>query len=415
MASAILAVLVAAAVQEPGDPDRVQPTLLDRVRPQEASGTAWQPAATPMAAFHFRDYGWNFMADASIFAGYDIQTGDRGEDAWYSTNWIMLMGWRPLGGGEITLRTMASVENWTVGERGYPLLGQTGEGLHDRQHPHDLFMELAAAWSAPLSPDLGVQVYAALVGDPALGPVAFPHRRSAAADPCAPLGHHWQDSTHISPGVLTAGLFTTFAKLEASWFNGREPDDNRLDLDLDVPDSVAARLWINPSPAWSMQVSAGRLDEPEEDEPGISVRRMTASTTATGRLASGAAWSATALWGRNDPSEGRATDAFLAEGIFEFTGEHTVFGRAEVARKTGRDLDLAPALAGDSFPIVSLSLGYVFDFARLQDQEIGLGLRFTVDLLDRDLEADYGHRIVYGLALFLRLRPFPISGHSPHK
>ena len=397
-----------------GDPSTPRVTILDRVRAQEASGTAWQPAQTPNTGLHSEVEGWTLMAHAAVFAAFDFQTGKRGEDAFFSANWLMVMAHRPLGGGEIALRAMASVEPMSVGDRGYPLLLQNGEGLHDRQHPHDLAMELGASWSVPLSEGLGAQFYAAVVGEPALGPVAFPHRHSAASDPAAPLGHHWQDSTHISPGVLTAGLFTTFAKLEASWFNGREPDENRLDLDFDVPDSAAVRLTVNPDPAWSLQVSAGRLDEPEEDEPGVSVRRATASATVSGRIGGEGAWSATALWGRNDPSEGRTTDAFLVEANVEINRAHAVFGRAEALRKTGHDLDLDPALEDETFPVASLSVGYLYNFTRVHDQEIGLGLRITADFIDRDLEDTYGDPVEWGFLVYLRLRPAPNSAPAHH-
>jgi hypothetical protein len=409
----LVSIVLTAVPQEHGghgDPTKTVETLLDRVRPLHASGTAWQPAQTPVTAMHSRIEGWHVMAHAAVFGVYDYQTGDRGEDAFFSTNWLMVMGHRPWGGGEVLLRGMISVEEITVGDRGYPLLLQSGEGLHDRQHPHDLFMELAAGWSAPLSDSIGVQFYGGIVGEPALGPVTFHHRHSAAADPIAPLGHHWQDSTHISPGVLTGGLFTSFAKLEASWFNGREPDNNRLDLDLDVPDSGAVRLSLNPTPFLSMQLSAARLDEPERDEEGVSVRRATASVTGTGKLGLDGAWSAAVVWGRNAPSEGPTTDAFLAEANVELDGVHTVFGRAEALRKSGHDLDLGPALNDETFPILSLSLGYLYTFTRLQDQEIALGIMGTANVLDRDLEAFYGDGVEYGVLLFLRLRPAPISG-----
>jgi hypothetical protein len=404
------------AFQEPhgghGHPERVPETLLDRVRSQEATGTGWQPGLSPHAAMHGKFEGWELMTHAAVFAGFDAQTGRRSDDAFFSTNWIMVAGRRPLGSGELTLRAMASAEAVTVGDEGYPLLLQSGEGLADHQHPHDLFMELSAGWAVPLSEGVGAQVYAAVVGEPALGPVTFHHRHSASADPAAPLGHHWQDATHISPGVLTGGLFTPVAKLEASWFNGREPDDNRLDIDFDVPDSYSARLTVNPAPAWSIQASAGRLDEPEEDEPGVSVFRSTASAMVTGRLGGGGAWSATAAWGRNDPSEGDPSDSYLVEATVELDGTHTVFGRLEHVRKSGRDLQVDPSLDDDLFPVASLSAGYLFTFARIQDQELALGVRATANRIDEDLRAFYGDEVEWGFIFFLRLRPGLSETHA---
>ncbi|HZL70850.1 MAG TPA: hypothetical protein VFC86_00215, partial [Planctomycetota bacterium] len=217
-----------------------------------------------------------------------------------------------------------------------------------------------------------------------------------------------------SPGVLTAGLFTGVAKLEASWFNGREPDDNRMDLDLDVPDSASVRLSVNPTPAWSLQASAGRLDEPEEDQPGVSVRRTTVSSTGAGRWGAEGSWSASVIWGRNDPSKGAATNAFLVEGTLEFDRVHALFARAEALRKSGHDLELGPALEAETFPVLSVSVGYLYTFTRLQEQEIALGIEIAANPIDHDLREFYGDPVEWGFVLFLRLRPAPIPGSKPH-
>src|SRR5213593_4131529 len=172
-------------------------------------------------------------------------------------------------------------EPWTIGARGYPLLLQSGESyggtpLHDRQHPHDLFMELAALYERPVGRDLGLSVYLAPVGEPAVGPVAFPHRPSAADDPLAPISHHWQDGTHITFGVVTAGVFTRDVKLEASWFNGREPDENRTDFDYAGRrlDSYSGRLTVNPGPRWSFSAWYAYLKSPEGLHPDESLHRF---------------------------------------------------------------------------------------------------------------------------------------------
>src|SRR5204863_8412876 len=109
-------------------------------------------------------------------------------------------------------RVMLSVDPATVGKSGYPLLLQTDEAVNglpliDRQHPHDLFMELAATYNHPLGRDGGsVFLYAGLPGEPALGPPTFMHRFSGTEIPEAPISHHWLDSTHITFGVVTGGL-----------------------------------------------------------------------------------------------------------------------------------------------------------------------------------------------------------------
>src|SRR5437773_4254134 len=187
---------------------------------------------------------------------------------------------------------MLSLDPLTVTRRGYPLLLQSGEAfkgepLHDAQHPHDLFMELAASYTRPVSDGVAFQVYGAPVGEPALGPAAFPHRLSASSDPLAPLGHHWQDSTHISFGVLTAGILTRKVKVEGSWFNGREPDDRRFDFDFRKLDSWSGRVSVNPTDSLSLQASYGLLETPEELEPGQSIRRATASASYNRKLHGG--------------------------------------------------------------------------------------------------------------------------------
>ena len=106
---------------------------------------------------------------------------------------------------------MFSIEPATIGDRNYPELFQQGETafgnpIVDGQHPHDFFMEVAALYDLPLSPHTLLSFYAAPIGDPAIGPTAYPHRQSASEDPIAALGHHQQDSTHIAFNVLTGGL-----------------------------------------------------------------------------------------------------------------------------------------------------------------------------------------------------------------
>ena len=227
---------------------------------RDGSGTSWQPDSSPMAAIHANIGEWQFMLHGVAFLGLDSQGSARGDAQFNSVNWLMGMASHPLGAGVISARVMMSLEPLTVGGFGYPLLLQTGESwrglpLHDRQHPHDLFMETALMYTAPITDDIGAQFYAAPAGEPAFGPVAFPHRVSARSNPLAPIGHHWQDSTHISYGVVTAGVFGRLWKVEGSWFNGREPDENRYNFDLRTPDSFSARLSVNPSSNLSLQAS----------------------------------------------------------------------------------------------------------------------------------------------------------------
>ena len=254
---------------------------------REGSGTAWLPDMSPMYAIHWQRGDWQLMAHENAFIQFLHESGDRGADQVGSINWAMGMAQRNLGPGRLQLRAMFSAEPWTIRGCGYPDSLATGEqcngqNIHDRQHPHDLFMELAAIYSVPFGRNLHWQVYAAPVGEPALGPVAYPHRVSATPNPLAPISHHWLDSTHVVFGVVTGGVYGTNWKAETSVFNGREPDENRTNFDFAPMDSVSGRLWFLPTSHLALQVSAGRLKEAEPGEgiaPRVTVNRLTASAT----------------------------------------------------------------------------------------------------------------------------------------
>ncbi|HEU4730117.1 MAG TPA: hypothetical protein VFT22_19600 [Kofleriaceae bacterium] len=376
---------------------------------RDGSGTAWQPDATPMFAHDVMTGGWMLMFHYSVHGGYDRQGSDRGDDRAIGLGWAMGMASHELGGGQLTLRAMLSPEPFTLGKRGYPLVLQTGEEvggipLHDRQHPHDLFMELAASWLRAVSDDLALQLYAAPAGEPALGPVAFPHRPYALYDMTAALGHHWEDSTHISFGVLTAAAYTRRVKLEGSWFNGREPDENRYDINLRRPDSWSGRLTVNPSPSWSMQASYGYLATPEQLEPDVSVQRATASATYAGAIGGHAA-GVTLVLGRNMPSTGPSTDASLLEGTAGVAGGVTAFGRVEWLTKTGADLSLSAADATRRFGMAAFSAGAVYELPETRGLVVGVGARGALDVISSDLEATYGTRTPLAGFLYVEVHP----------
>lgn len=381
---------------------------------REGSGTAWLPDSTPMHAVHRQAGPWQVMLHGNVFVGYDHQGSDRGDEQFLSTNWLMLMARRHVAGGEFGARAMLSLEPLTVGKEGYPLLLQTGESLegvplHDRQHPHDLFMEAALTYARPITKSVGLQLYAAPAGEPALGPVAFPHRISAASDPLAPLSHHWQDSSHITFGVLTAGLFTRRVKLEGSWFNGREPDEDRYDFDLRQFDSFSGRLALNPSASLSLQASYGFLESPEGLEPETSLRRLTLSATHHLPLRGKGFLATTGVWGRNDESGEPPTDAFLFEGNLDLDGRNMIFGRLEFVEKTGADLVLPPAQELETFDISSAVLGYLREFDRVGSFSPGVGIRGSINFIRDDLRPSYGTNNPAGVMVFLRVRAAPMQ------
>ena len=359
---------------------------------RDASGTSWQPDSTPMEGYGFKAGGWTGMVHGYALGVYDHQGGPRGDAKAFSESMLMLMAQHAAGAGTLTLRTMLSLDP-AMGKDGYPLLLQTGETadgitpLVDRQHPHDLFMELSGTYSLPLGGDTSAFLYAGYPGEPALGPPTFMHRVSGMDSPAAPITHHWLDSTHITYGVITTGLVHGAWKLEGSVFNGREPDQFRWNFDPLRLNSYSGRISWNPTPDWALQVSYGFIKSLEQLEPGVDQHRVTASA-AYNRKLTGGNWQTTLAWGRNNLEPGPTLDALLLESAVNWGG-HTVFGRAETAQKN--ELFTAPSpLAGRVFRVAAFSLGYIYDIPVAQHLALGLGVQGTVDALPSPIQPAYG-------------------------
>jgi len=321
----------------------------------------------------------------------------------------MGMGRRRVGAGVVGARVMLSAEPFTISGCGYPNLLASGElcdgdGIHDKQHPHDLVMELAAEYSRPFTRSLRWHVYGGPAGEPALGPVAFPHRASAMANPIAPISHHWLDATHITYGVVTSGLTADRWRLEGSVFNGREPDDERHDFDFGPLDSFSARLQLAPTDGLALQVSAGRLESAEAGEgdlPPRDVARITASMQYQGTLA-GRALATTVAWGGNHEVQ-TWTHAVLAEGVLTMTARHTLFARAEIAGKRGHDLHIHENVL-EIFTVGKLQGGYLWLFAPRRGMQAGLGGSASAAIVPAAIQPNYGG-LGLGIGVFATLRP----------
>jgi hypothetical protein len=367
---------------------------------REASGTAWQPDASPHAGAHVSAGQWSLMGHVTLFGVYDWQGGPRGGEKAFVSGMAMGTARRPAGPGTLQLRAGLSPDS-LMGRRGYPLLlaaGETADGVEplvDRQHPHDLFMELSASYSLPLSERSSLYVYAGLPGEPAFGPPPFMHRQSALDSPEAPISHHWLDSTHISFGVLTAGLVVGDVKLEGSRFNGREPDQRRFNIETGPLDSTAFRLSWNPAPTLSLPASWAHLGAPEQLEPGRNQTRWSASALYNQPLGRRARWATTLAWGRRS-SDGRDLDAFLLESAVS-RGGWTLFARAERAEN-----DELGAHHGPVNAVGKLSLGALRDFRAAPHLRLGVGGLWAFAFVPAGLEPSYaGDR--RGAMLFLRV------------
>jgi hypothetical protein len=413
--------------------------LIDAELNHTNSGTSIEPPSTPAAMLmsHFR--GWMLMLHGSAFLSDTQQSGPRGADKFFSTNWIMPMAMRQLGPngryGQLTLRTMFSFEPATVSARQYPELFQQGETafgkpIIDGQHPHDFFMEIAALYDIHLGDRTLLSLYAAPVGDPAIGPTAFPHRHSASEDPIAALGHHQQDSTHIAFNVFTGGLTWRWLRFEESGFHGAEPSEQRWGFQPSpnghAVDSYSFRITFSPTQNWAAQYSIAHIVSPEALYPHEDQQRQTASimynrpigahhyttsmpgmdmsTPATGN------WSTTLLWGRTKSlTDSSKENSYLLESLLQFHTRNYVWTRIENAGRSN-ELLLPP---GSPLPpnfiespighVAAYSFGYDRDYHFIPHILTAPGAQFTTYTTPEALAPTYGHH-PWGVVAFVRFR-----------
>jgi hypothetical protein len=387
----------------------------------EASAPAQEPPPHDHAAMLAAQAGrWQLMWDGNLFATFNYQGGLRGgENEVRAQNWLMVMGSRPLGRGTLALSGMASLEPVTVGGAGYAHLFQLGEtyrGLPvtDRQHPHDLFMQLDAAWRVPIG-KTEFSISGGPVGAPAFGPTAFMHRLSAAENPSAPLTHHTFDSTHIAMGTMTAGVTRGAFTIEASAFHGREPDEHRYDLDTGALDSRSGRVTWRPGRGFQLQISRSFLYQPEALEPGNqnrtnasmswlharSNREFTAITIMAGRVTRTYTWSG----------------ALLAEGI-HWIGKQAIYGRYEGLAVESEHL-MFPTLVHPPHPgefvdnLHAVTVGGVRRIAAARGIDLAVGGDATFYRVPARLQPTHGERPA-SAHIFLRIRPLRDAAPAEH-
>lgn len=437
-------------------------TLVGAVEQHSSSGTSIEPSSTPVSMWMGTHGGWQLMLHGNAFVANTQQQANspRNRDAFFSTNWIMPMAQRTLGSrGQIMFRTMLSLEPATISNRNYPLLFQQGETafgapIVDGQHPHNFFMEVAALYDLKFSPNALLSVYYAPVGDPAVGPTAYPHRLSASEDPVAALGHHQMDSTHIAFNVLTGGFTYRWARLELSGFHGAEPTEDRWHFapspNGHAIDSVSTRLTISPTPDWSGQYSVAHIVSPEALYPHEDQQRQTASVMyhhtfkskpmpsmnmpmnqkappmkmddmadmpgmdmggkSSSQAKSNGSMSmmqmtpepttdlaTTLVWGRTRSlSDDSKENSYLAEALLRFASRNYVWTRMENAGRSN-ELELTP---GSPLPpgfeespighVAAFTFGYDRDFPIGQHLLMAPGMQFTVYRTPAALRSLYG-------------------------
>lgn len=450
-----IAALCISAVTAAGQQVMSARTLIEAIQQHSSSGTSIEPASTPVPMWMGSHGDWRLMLHANAFVANTQQQADspRNRDAFFSTNWIMPMTQHALGSrGQITLRAMFSLEPATISNRNYPELFQQGETAYgnpivDGQHPHDFFMEVAALYDLKLSTNALISLYAAPVGDPAIGPTAYPHRLSASEDPIAALGHHQEDSTHIAFNVLTGGFTYRWARLELSGFHGAEPTEARWHFapspNGHAIDSVSTRLTISPAADWSGQYSIAHIVSPEALYPNENQQRQTASvmyhhtfkskpmppmkmpmkmdsmpnmpgmdmsgssgqhTQATSPMATMQMTpepitdlATTLIWGRTRSlSDNSKENSYLAEALLRFASRNYVWTRMENAGRSNEleltpDTPLPPGFVES--PIghaAAFTFGYDRDFALGPHLLLAPGAQFTVYRTPAALRSLYG-------------------------
>lgn len=390
-------------------------TFLQEIEDHTSSGTSAEPNSTPVPMLMTMRGPWMVMFHANVFINDTQQTSPRGGDKFFSTNWFMPMAQRKLGPGQLTLRAMLSLEPATITGERYPLLFQQGETAYgkpivDGQHPHNFFMEVAALYDLPLGERTLLSFYLAPQGDPAIGPTAYPHRASAFEDPVAALGHHQEDSTHISNDVVTVGFTHGVARLEASGFHGREPGENRWDFHQGAVDSWAMRLTVQPGANWSGQYSYARLHSPEALFPTEDQERMTASAMYNRPLARGN-WASTLLWGRTRTlGDSAKENSYLFESTLRFRTLNAVWTRVENAGRTDELLNGEQGLPAGfvEMPLTHVqayTFGYDRDVPLVPHLASAIGAQVTGYGVGKPLQPVYGTDPV-GVVVFVRLRPF---------
>jgi hypothetical protein len=388
---------------------------LDVPMNRDGSGTSWVPDESPIYAYMIQGKKWMTMIHGGFFARYNNQdifkSGSRGGKNFDVPNMVMAMTQTKVGSnGLFAINTMISLDPFLVGASGYPLLYQTGESyqghkLVDRQHPHDLFAELSVAYTQRVAKNADVSASFGYPGEPTLGPPVFMHRLSAMDNPNAPLGHHYQDATHITFGVATLGFRYKDMKIEGSAFTGREPDEFRYNFDQMKFDSYSVRLSYNPSKEWALQVSDGIIHSPEEAEPAQNVNRFTASAIHTKMMGEDSYVATTLVYGQNHYSDnGKTQPSILLENSLQFT-RAAVYGRYEFVQKDAEEMDMIAAFpVNPNFNIHALTLGTNYILSTVKNTNLTLGIQGTLNVSPSALKNYYGAAPI-GFQTYLRISP----------
>ena len=367
---------------------------------------------------------WIFGVNAFASLVFDHQGGKRGKSDVYSENYLSLTAIKPFSQSVLVLNSRFSLEPFTIGKRGYPLLLQVGGTannktfLVDAQHPHDLFSELSMNYIIKLNEDSNFNIYLGLPGAPALGPTGIQVCNIDLAVPESPLLHEALYSTEISYGVVTAGYNWRNITLEGSIFNGRETDKNHFIIHKPKLDSFCGRLTTIFPYNLSAQISYGFLNSPEIVEPEINKKRLVVSL---GWFKEFEDSYLQTMFGfaQNKHIPGNTTKGLIAEFLYNFKRNHSLFLRGELLetdelfhdehghshnqdnfnhchkhdvnckRKNGLEIDRE--LFDKIFNVGRISSGYLYKFPPMDHIRFGLGCSGNISIIPEKLKPIYGN------------------------
>ncbi|MGE5430330.1 MAG: hypothetical protein ACM3QX_04600 [Syntrophomonadaceae bacterium] len=380
---------------------------------QPGSGTAWLPKSSPAYGYMSRMGSWMLMFHGNIFLRYNSQDatkkGVRGASKFDAPDWFMVMAENSLNkNSKLKLNLMMSLDPLLVGNSGYPLLFQSGETyesrpLVDRQHPHDLFSELSAEYTYSFSRDFALDAYLGYPGEPAIGPVAFMHRPSAQNNPDSPIGHHWQDATHITFGTATLGLRFYNLKIEGSVFTGREPNENRYNFDKPKFNSYSGRISLNPAAGFSLQTSYAFIRSPESLHPEENIHRTTASVLHSMKLSEGSFTNSAIIWGYNYLDAEDKEHSVTLESDLDFS-KFALYGRYEWIQKSALELNLRDFEPKRIFPINAITIGASYSLLQFANTSFRFGIQGSLFTTVSALEYLYGKNPL-SVEVYFRITP----------
>ncbi len=347
-------------------------------------------AHMPMTMLMLHGYGF--------FEGI-TEEGARGRTDFSGPNMFMSDLGTSLGDTQyLNLDLMLTTDLWLVPKAGTPELLQIGETqangqpFIDAQHPHSSpIMGLTLSDTIAIDSDdkSNLKLFVAPRGESTDGPIAFMHRITGMVNPDVPLGHHvGQDVGHISSTVIGESLKLGGFHLEASTFNGTEPDPTQVNLPIATPNSYAFRAIQEISPEAMAMASYASVNDPE---PGIVHENRYSTSFYTHLPLSGDwTWHNTLVYGGITNMDHAA---FLNSTLEEFalmTRKMALFGRVEILQRTPNEL----AIPGLSNPntgqwVAALTLGYTHRVAYWDGWELRAGASVTNDQLPSDYQPTY--------------------------